>query len=125
MVLLIYHYLKSLKHLIMKSYKQLFKEKGFVFGETSYGDNSFTMNYYNLVKDILEGVHGDVPSPSELSSMFGGTVHLEYDSMPVSVKERKLYKPLGDIYVLTNKDIKGFSSAINRIGKIMNKEVCF
>jgi hypothetical protein len=57
--------------------------------------------------------------------MFGGTVRLDYDSMPVSVKERKLYKPLGDIYVLTNKDIKGFSSAINRIGKIMNKEVCF
>ena len=43
--------------------------------------------------------------------------------MPVSVKDRNLYKQLGDIYVLTNKDIKGLNSVIKRISKYMDKKV--
>lgn len=109
----------------MKSYKNLFTENGFTFNGKHYGDKSFTMNYYNLVKDILDGVHGKTPNPSTLSKMFMSTVSLDYNSLPSSVKERKLYKELGDIYVLTNKDIKGFSSSISRIGKYMGVSVVF
>lgn len=109
----------------MKSYKALFTEEGFNFNGKSYSLNSYTMNYYNLVKDILDGVHGSVPSPQVLSDMFMSTVYTEYDKMPKSVKDRSLYKQLGDIYVLTNKDIKGFNSAIMRISKLMNKQVVF
>jgi hypothetical protein len=43
--------------------------------------------------------------------------------MPSSVKSRRLFKKLGDIYVLRNKDIKGFNSAIQRIGKELKVEV--
>lgn len=109
----------------MKSYKKLFTENGFTFNGKNYGDKSFTMNYYNLVKDILDGVHGKTHSPTTLSKMFMSTVSLDYNSLPHSVKERKLYKELGDIYVLTNKDIKGFEQAITRIGKFMNVSVVF
>jgi hypothetical protein len=106
----------------MKTYKKLFME-GFTFNGKDYCLKSYIMNYYNLVADILDGVHGDVPSPSTLSKMFMSTVYLEYDQMPVSVKDRNLYKELGDIYVLTNKDIKGLNSVINRISKYMDKKV--
>ena len=41
------------------------------------------------------------------------------------INQRKLYKELGDIYVLTNKDIKGFSSSVSRIGKHMGVSVVF
>jgi hypothetical protein len=109
----------------MKSYKNLFREEGFTFNGKLYGDKSFTMNYYNLVKDILDGVHGKTPPPTTLSKMFMSTVSLDYNSLPSSVKERKLYKELGDIYVLTNKDIKGFSSSISRISKYMDVNVVF
>ena len=107
----------------MKSYKNLFREEGFTFNGKLYGDKSFTMNYYNLVKDVLDGVHGKTPSPSTLTKMFMSTVSLDYNSLPSSVKERKLYKELGDIYVLTNKDIKGLNSVIKRISKYMDKKV--
>jgi hypothetical protein len=106
----------------MKSYKKLFME-GFTFNGKDYILKSHIMNYYNLVKDILDGVHGDVPSPSTLSKMFMSTVYLDYNQMPASVKDRNLYKELGDIYVLTNKDIKGLNSVIKRISKYMDKKV--
>ena len=106
----------------MKTYKNLFRE-GFTFNGKDYCLKSYIMNYYNLVKDILDGVHGEVPSPSTLSKMFMSTVYLDYDQMPNSVKDRKLYKELGDIYVLTNKDVKGLNSVVKRISKYMGKEV--
>lgn len=105
----------------MKSYKKLFNE-GFTFNGKDYSEKSHILNYYNLVKDILDGVHGVVPKPKTLSKMFMSTVYTEYNRMPTSVKERKLYKTLGDIYVLTNKDITGINSAIERISKHMNME---
>ena len=108
----------------MKTYKKLFME-GFTFNGKDYCLKSYIMNYYNLVKDILDGVHGDVPSPSTLSKMFMSTVYLEYNQMPVSVKDRNLYKELGDIYVLTNKDIGGFNAAIDRISKTLGTSVRF
>lgn len=106
----------------MKSYKTLFTE-GFVFNGKNYSSKSYIKNYYDLVKDILDGVHGDVPSPSTLSKMFKSTVYLEYDNMPTSVKDKKLYKELGDIYVLTNKGIPAINSVVKRISNHMNKEV--
>jgi DNA-directed RNA polymerase subunit N (RpoN/RPB10) len=113
---------KTLKHKIMKNYKQLFKE-GFTFNGKDYSSKSYIMNYYKLVEDILEGVHGNVPSPGVLSKMFMSTVYTEYDEMPESVRKRKLYKRLGNIFVLTNKDINGINSAVKRISSHMCKEV--
>jgi len=107
----------------MKSYKKLFKTDGFTFGGNHYGNKSYTQNYYDLVKDILDGRYGVVPSSGKLSKMFMSTVYLDYDDMPRSVRDRKLYKELGDIYVLTNKGIKGFKDAVIRIGRYMNEEV--
>jgi len=109
----------------MKLYKNLFIEGGFTFNGKLYRDRSFTANYYNLVKDVLDGIHGTTPKPNTLSKMFMSTVYLNYEDLPPSVKVRKLYKELGDIYVLTNKDIKGFSRAISRISKHMKKSVTF
>lgn len=109
----------------MKSYKNFFIGGGFTFNGKLYRGKSFTVNYYDLVKDVLDGVHGDTPKPSTLSKMFMSTVYINYEDLPQSVKERKLYKELGDIYVLTNKDIKGFSSSISRISKHMKKSVIF
>jgi hypothetical protein len=84
------------------------------------------MNYYNLVKDILDGVYGNkLPTGTELTKMFGATVYTKYDDMPNSVKIRGLYKELGDIYVLTNKDISGFNAAIDRISKTLGTPVRF
>lgn len=97
--------------------------EGFTFNGKEYSNKSHILNYYNLVKDILDGVHGDVPKPKELSRMFMSTVYTDYDKLPSSVKQRNLYKPLGDIYVLTNKDIKGINSAIKRISNCMGKEL--
>ena len=105
----------------MKTYKNLFTEKGFTFNEKQYYSNSHIMNYYNLVQDILDGVHGALPKPSILTKMFMSTVYTEYEQMPRSVKERNLYKKLGDIYVLTNKDIDGINSSVKRISKYMGK----
>ena len=99
----------------MGSYKTFFIEGGFTFNGKLYRGRSFTVNYYNLVKDVLDGVHGNTPKPNTLSKMFMSTVCINYEDMPTTVKERKLYKELGDIYVLTNKDIKGFSRSISRI----------
>ena len=113
---------KTLKHKIMKNYKQLFKE-GFTFNGKDYSSKSYIMNYYKLVEDILDGVHGNVPGPGLLSKMFMSTVYTDYNEMPESVRNRKLYKQLGNIYVLTNKDINGIKSAVKRISSHMGKEV--
>jgi hypothetical protein len=109
----------------MESYKVLFMEKGFTFNGKQYCGNSFTASYVNLVEDVLNGKHGKIPGPKTLTKMFMSTVYINYDDMPKSVKERKLYKELGDIYVLTNKSISGFSSSIKRIGGYMGKSVIF
>lgn len=106
----------------MKNYKQLFKE-GFTFNGQDYSSKSYIMNYYKLVEDILNGVHGNVPGPGLLSKMFMSTVYTDYEKMPESVRVRKLYKQLGNIYVLTNKDINGINSAVRRISSHMGKEV--
>jgi hypothetical protein len=109
----------------MKTYRHLFEDKvGFIYNGKHYNDKSYTMNYYHLVKDILDGIHGTkLPTGSELTKMFGATVYTEYDKMPESVTTRRLYKELGDIYVLTNKDIRGFNAAIDRISKTLGVSV--
>jgi hypothetical protein len=111
----------------MKTYKHLFKDKvGFIYNGKHYNNKSYTMNYYELVKDILDGVHGTkIPVGSELVRMFGATVYTNYEDMPPSVKSRGLFKELGDIYVLTNKDIDGFNAAIDRISKTLGTSVTF
>lgn len=109
----------------MKTYKKLFRSNGFTFSGNHYGKKSYVQNYYDLVKDILDGVYDEVPSSNNLTKMFMSTIYLEYDNLPQSVKDRKLYKQLGDIYVLTNKDVKGLNAAISRIGKYMGREVEF
>ena len=111
----------------MKTYKHLFEDKvGFIYNGKHYNNKSYTINYYNLVKDILDGTHGTkIPTGSELVKMFGATVYTNFDNMPNSVKERGLYKELGDIYVLTNKDIGGFNAAIDRISKTLGTSVRF
>ncbi len=106
----------------MKTYKHLF-QGGFTFNGKSYSSKSHIQNYYNLVQDILDGVHGNIPTPKTLSQMFMSTVYTDYDQMPLSVKTRSLYKKLGDIYVLTNKDKKGINSALKRISENMGKEL--
>ena len=106
----------------MKTYKHLFTQ-GFTFNGKDYSLRSYIQNYYNLVQDILNGEHGKVPSPETLTKMFMSTVYTEYDNMPISVKTNKLYKELGDIYVLTNKDKHGLNMALKRISKHMNKKV--
>ena len=111
----------------MKTYKHLFEDKvGFIYNGKHYNNKSYTMNYYNLVKDILDGTHGTkIPTGSELIKMFGATVYTNFDNMPNSVKERGLYKELSDIYILTNKDIEGFNAAISRIAKTLGASVKF
>lgn len=99
--------------------------EGFVFNGRLYNEKHFINNYYHLVRDILDYVHGPVPDGRDLKKMFGATVHTSKDTMPTSVLKRELYKPLNDIYVLTNKDIKGLQSAIARIGKVMKKDYRF
>lgn len=107
----------------MKSYKSLFETKKFTFNGRVYSEKSYIMSYYNLVKDILDGEHGNIPEPETLTDMFKSTVYTEYDKMPKSVKDRKLYKELGDIYVLTNKDKHGINAALKRISERMEKNV--
>lgn len=107
----------------MKNYSGLFQRKGFAFNGQLYNSKSFTEAYYELVRDILEQHHGAFKNHHSISKAFGKTIYLNYNDMPKSVKNRKLYKKLGDIYVLRNKDIKGFSSAIKRIGKELKVEV--
>ena len=111
----------------MNTYKHLFEDKvGFIYNGKHYDNKSYTMNYYNLVKDILDGIHGNkLPAGTVLAKMFGATVYTKYDDMPNSVKIRGLYKELGDIYVLTNKDIGGFNAAIDRISKTLGTPVRF
>jgi hypothetical protein len=106
----------------MKSYKHLFR-KGFIFNGKVYSNKYQILNYYNLVKDILEGTHGEVPETSKLDEMFKSTVCLEYDDLPKSVKDNKTYKELGDIYVLANMGKKRIKESVERISKQMNKEV--
>ena len=109
----------------MKSYRELFIKKGFIFNGKSYKYKSYSENYFNLVKDILDGVHGNVPEPETLSEMFGKTIWTNYNDIPSGVKERKLYKELGDIYVLGYKGVNDFNVLVKRISKHINKQVVF
>jgi len=114
----------------MKSYKKLFVmsediKPSFIFNGKSYRHKSFSQNYFNLVKDVLDGEHGEVPEPMVLKSMFGKTVWDKYEDIPKSVKERETYKKLGDIYVLGYKGIPDFKIVVNRISEYMNKPVVF
>ena len=106
----------------MKSYKQLFKE-GFTFNGRDYCEDSYISNYHELVKDILDGVHGQIPSGKELKSMFRKTVYRELRQMPPSIIEKKLYQPLGDIYVTRSMGIGAINCAVKRISKIMGKDL--
>jgi hypothetical protein len=83
------------------------------------------MAYYDLVKDVLEGKHGEFASKKDATYALGRTVCLNYSELPESVLKYKLYKPLNDIFVVTNKDVKGFNSAIQRISKKLKVEVEF
>lgn len=105
----------------MKSYRKLFME-GFTFNGKDYHSKSYIMSYHDLVKDILDGVHGDLPSSKELKKMFGSTVYKDYGDIPTGVVTRRLYEPLGDIYVTKNIGIGGINSVIERIAKYMGKE---
>ncbi len=105
----------------MKSYKKLFRE-GFTFNGKDYNSKSYIMSYYELVKDILDGVHGTVPNGKVLSKMFMSTVYLEFSDMPNNLVTKRLYEPLGDIYVSKNIGIGAINCAIDRISKIMGKE---
>ncbi len=107
----------------MKNYSSLFQRKGFEFNGQLYNNKSYTEAYYELVKDVLDQNHGTFKNHVAINKAFGKTIYLNYNDMPSSVKNRKLYKKLGDIYVLRNKDIKGFNSAIQRIGKALKVEV--
>jgi hypothetical protein len=114
----------------MKSYRKLFEmpeetKPSFIFNGKSYRHGSFSQNYFNLVKDVLDGEHGEVPEPTVLKSMFGKTVWDKYDDIPKSVKERETYKKLGDIYVLGYKGIPDFKIAVKRISEHMKKPVVF
>ena len=107
----------------MKNYSSLFQRKGFEFNGQLYNNKSYTEAYYELVRDVLEQNHGSFKNHIAIKKAFGKTIYLNYNDMPDSVKKRCLYKKLGDIYVLRNKDIKGFNSAIQRIGKSLKVEV--
>ena len=109
----------------MKNYSSLFQRKGFEFNGQLYNNKSYTEAYYELVKDVLDQNHGSFKNNVSINKALGKTIYLNYNDMPKSVKTRKLYKKLGNIYVLRNKDIKGFNSAIHRIGKALKVEVAF
>jgi hypothetical protein len=106
----------------MKSYKNLFRN-GFVFNGKEYDSNTHITNYFNLIKDILDGVHGELPKSKELSLMFKSAIRLEYDDLPPSVKRTKQYRELGDIYVITHKGSDKMKSEIKQFAKFMKKEV--
>ncbi len=105
------------------TFKSLFSDSQFEFNNTKYNNKSYAMAYYDLVKDVLEGKHGQFASKKDATYALGRTICLNYEELPESVLKYKLYKPLNDIYVVTNKDIKGFNSAIQRISKTLNVEV--
>lgn len=106
----------------MKSYKKLFKN-GFVFNGIEYDSNIYVTNYFNLVKDILDGVHGDLPSSKKLSEMFKSTIRLEYDDLPPSVREKKAYRELGDVYVITYKGSEKMKSEIKKFAEVMEVDL--
>jgi len=97
--------------------------EGFTFNGKEYHSKSYIMSYHDLVKDILDGVHGDVPKSNMLKKMFMKTVYTKYENMPKSIISRKLYERLGDIFVTKSMGIGAINSAIERIGKYMGKEV--
>jgi hypothetical protein len=106
----------------MKSYRKLFME-GFTFNGKDYCSSSYIMSYCELVKDILEGVHGDVPKSKMLKKMFMKTIYQKSEDMPKSIISRKLYYQLGDIYITKSMGIEAINSVVERIGKYMGKEV--
>ena len=109
----------------MTTFKTLFSDSQFKFNNTKYNNKSYAMAYYDLVKDVLEGKHGEFASKKDATNALGRTVCLNYSELPESVLKYKLYKPLNDIFVVTNKDVKGFNSAIQRISKKLKVEVEF
>ena len=118
--------------IIMKNYRDLFIEKepmkrkeGITFGGVHYDTPRYSEIFYSLTKDILDGVYDEDYSPKELHSMFKKTIRLNYDDLPVSVKKKKSYRKLGDIYVLMNNDVKGYVRVIQRIGEVTKKDIEF
>ncbi len=109
----------------MTTFKTLFSDSQFEFNNTKYNNKSYAMAYYDLVKDVLDGKHGEFASKKDATYALGRTVCLNYSELPESVLKYKLYKPLNDIFVVTNKDVKGFNSAIQRISKKLKVEVEF
>lgn len=109
----------------MTTFKTLFSDSQFEFNNTKYNNKSYAMAYFDLVKDVLEGKHGEFASKKDATYALGRTVCLNYSELPESVLKYKLYKPLNDIFVVTNKDVKGFNSAIQRISKKLKVEVEF
>ena len=109
----------------MTTFKTLFSDSQFEFNNTKYNNKSYAMAYFDLVKDVLEGKHGEFASKKDATYALGRTVWLNYSELPESVLKYKLYKPLNDIFVVTNKDVKGFNSAIQRISKKLKVEVEF
>lgn len=106
----------------MKSYRKLFRE-GFTFNGKDYDCKSYIMGYCDLVKDILDGVHGDIPKSSVLKKMFMKTVYQKFEDMPKSLVTKKLYQPLGDIFVTRSMGIGAINCAIERISRLMGKDV--
>jgi len=116
----------------MKSYKDLFieeepvKEKeGITFGGVHYDTPKYSEVFYSLTKDILDGVYNEGYTPGELRNMFKKSIRLSYDDLPVSVKKKRSFRKLGDIYVLLNNDVNGYVRTINRIGGLMKKNIEF
>lgn len=102
-----------------------FENRKFKFNNKDYNNKSYAQTYYDLVKDVLEGAHGEFKSRKDASIALGKTVCLNYEDIPESVLKHNLYKPLHDVYVITNKDVKGFNKAIERISKKLEVEVEF
>jgi hypothetical protein len=106
----------------MKSYKNLFRN-GFVFNGKVYDSNIHITNYFNLVKDLLDGEHGELPKSKELSLMFKSSIRLEYEDLPPSVQKNGQYRQLGDIYVITHKGSDKMKREIKQFAKFMKAEV--
>jgi len=96
--------------------------EGFTFNGKEYHSKSYIMSYHDLVKDILDGVHGDLPSSKVLKKMFGSTVYYDYGKIPQGVLTRRSYVVLGDIFLSKNIGIGGINSSIERISKYMGKD---
>lgn len=106
----------------MKSYKSLFRS-GFVFNDKVYDSNFHITNYFNLVKDLLDGEHGELPKSKELSLMFKSSIRLEFEDLPPSVQKNGQYRQLGDIYVITHKGSDKMKREIKQFAEFMKLNV--